>query len=198
MSDYLYQKLLDGTICRKYPDESTETQWAYIIHHSDNMHSGNSDTNRPRIFWIEISVCRHVQLAINHEFMQFAYNWSASSDCYYVFKMNINGASTIFTLTLSAIKGLRGYIVPMRKEWRYIQVSRKTTCSLLHSRNKWHRRVYDFWSCNWDGQWAVERLQSITIVSAACMVKWTTDDIAATSQRWASTECPLFFVLHHR
>ena len=35
--DYISQKLVEESICRKLLDESTEMAWDYVIHHSDTV-----------------------------------------------------------------------------------------------------------------------------------------------------------------
>ena len=56
-------------------------------------------------------------LALNNYYVHFACNSCASNDCEYVIKVNVNGASTIFALTLCTIKWLHGHILPERKYW---------------------------------------------------------------------------------
>ena len=75
MSGYIYQELVDGSICRKLPVESAGTGCAYIIHRSDHMYSGGSETERPRSFWMQMIIHRNNLLAVKNDRMHFAYNF---------------------------------------------------------------------------------------------------------------------------
>ena len=55
-SGYVYQKIVDESICGQLPVESTERRSAYVIHSSDNVYSCDPDTVRPRNVWIQMII----------------------------------------------------------------------------------------------------------------------------------------------
>ena len=74
---YIYQNLVDGSICCKLMAESVEMWWAYVIHCSDNMYSGGSEIERPRGFWMHMIIHRNNILDINNFCMHFCIQlWS--------------------------------------------------------------------------------------------------------------------------
>ena len=49
-SGHICQKLVDESICRKLLAESAQMRCAYVTQRSDHIHSGGSETDRPRSF----------------------------------------------------------------------------------------------------------------------------------------------------
>jgi len=49
-SGCIFLKLVDGLLCCKLLAESTEMQWTYITHHSDDVYSGRSEIERSQGF----------------------------------------------------------------------------------------------------------------------------------------------------
>jgi len=49
---YIYLKLLDVFIYNKLPAVTAEMRWTSIIHHSHDVYSGSSETERSRCFWM--------------------------------------------------------------------------------------------------------------------------------------------------
>jgi len=74
-------KSVDGSVCRKLPDESAKTRCSYINYQTDNMNSGGSETERPRCFWMEMIIHSHGILAVNNDCMNYMQNYCAPNDC---------------------------------------------------------------------------------------------------------------------
>jgi len=80
----------------------------------------------------------------------FTYNCWATTDCYYVIKVIINGASTISALTFLPTTRLLGHILPKWFDWRFVLVKTIVTRSLNHPGNDRQQCVNNFWSCESD------------------------------------------------
>jgi len=89
-------KLVYRFICRKILAESANTRRSYVIDRTDDVNSGGSDTERPRCFWIEVILPRHGITAVNNDGMIFKKNDCALNHWWYVSKVSVNRASTIF------------------------------------------------------------------------------------------------------
>lgn len=89
--------------------------------------------------------------------MHFVYSCCVSNDSYCIFNMGVNGASQIFSLTPSAIKGLHGHILPKRNYWPSLLIKRKVTGSLPHPTNEHQGSINNIWSCILDNHRAVQR-----------------------------------------
>jgi hypothetical protein len=88
-------KSVDGCVGRNIPAEWAEPRRSYIIYRTDDMNSGGLDTERPQYFWIPMIICRNDILAVNNNGWNFNQtNW-VPNDCWYVFNVNVDGASMI-------------------------------------------------------------------------------------------------------
>jgi len=110
MSGYIYRKLVEWSLCLKLQAESAEMLWAYIIQGSDNGSSSWSEFERPWSVWMQIIIHWSIILAVNNDYIRFAYNCWASNNNQYVCKVSINRASTILNITILAINSLCSHI----------------------------------------------------------------------------------------
>ena len=69
---YTYQKLLEGSTCRKLLADSAGTWSVNIIHHSDNLSSGGSQIERHRSIWMLMNIRWTDILAVNNDYMHFS------------------------------------------------------------------------------------------------------------------------------
>ena len=93
---YKYLKSLHGFLCGELPAESAESRWTYIIDHATDVNIGGSGTEMTRRFQIRMIIHRNGILAAKNDCMDFMYNCWAPNDCWYVSKVSVNRASTIF------------------------------------------------------------------------------------------------------
>ena len=94
-SGSLSLQLVDRSICRNIPAESAKTPSSYVIHRTDDVNTGGSDTERPRCFWIQIILPRNGITAVTNDSMIFKKNDCAPNDWWYASNRSVNGASTI-------------------------------------------------------------------------------------------------------
>ena len=88
-------KLVDGSVCCNLPAESAKMRRSYIIYRTDYLNIGDTETERPRCFWIQIILPGHGVLAVNNHGLTFKQNDCTLSDCWYVSKVSVSGATTI-------------------------------------------------------------------------------------------------------
>jgi len=102
---YKSLKLIDGSVYRNIPVESAETWWSYVIHRTDDVNSGGSETERPRCFWMHMIIPWNGILAVKNDGMNLKQNDCAPYECLYVSKVSFNGASTILFWSFQQLKG---------------------------------------------------------------------------------------------
>jgi len=73
-SGYKYLKLVHGLLCGKMPAESSAMRWTHVIHHSNDVYSGGSETEMSQRFWIRMIIHRNGILAAKKGSMDRMYN----------------------------------------------------------------------------------------------------------------------------
>jgi len=108
----------------------------------------------------------------------------------------MNGVSTIFSLTLSAIKGLHSHILPKWNYWSSLMVKGQAIGLWPHSINERQRSANDFWSSKYHDWKLIWLLKHITDEFAACIDRRYGDTVSAPFWKWASMEHQQFVALH--
>jgi hypothetical protein len=124
---------------------------------------------------------RNNMFPANNDCMHFVQYCVTAKACWYVSKVSVNGASTTFWLTHSAINGLHGHILPMTKYWPSLYIRRHVTRSLPHPRNERQRSINNNRSCILNSLWSVQTYWPIITILAAFIRKNTCDNLATTS-----------------
>ena len=111
-----------------------------------------------------------------------AYNWWRCEGCFDVINVSVDRASTIFSLTHSAINRLHCHILPKWMHWSVLLRKRQMTRSLPHPKNELQWSVNDFWPCI---------LQNPKGCAATLTHKWTIGHLSR--QKWLHQQC--YYVL---
>jgi hypothetical protein len=78
---FIYLKLVNGSVCRNIPAESTKTRPSYIIYRTNDMITGDSKTERPRCFWMYLIISWNGILGGKNDGMNFKQNHCTPNDC---------------------------------------------------------------------------------------------------------------------
>jgi len=97
--------LVDGSVCCNIPAERAKTRRSYVIYWTYEVNSGGSETERPWYICMQIIIVWNGMLAVNNDSMNFKQYDCALNDCWYVSKVSINGASTIWVWSFWQWKG---------------------------------------------------------------------------------------------
>jgi len=75
----------------------------------------------------------------------FVNNCWVYNDCWYVFKVSVNGVLMILSFIFLVINELHGHILPTWLYWIFLHIQRKPTCSVPHRRNVPQWCINDSW-----------------------------------------------------
>jgi hypothetical protein len=139
--------LVDGSVCRNIPAESTKTWQGYVIYPTDDVNTGGADTERPRCFWMHMIIPGNRILAVKNDGLNIMQLFARLTTV----SISPRWASTErqrsvnnFPLIISAIKGFHGHIDPKKRFWPGLDEKRQAVCMLPHPRNERQRSVTDF------------------------------------------------------
>jgi hypothetical protein len=143
MSGYISQKLVVATTDHKLQADRTGMQSGFPINRWDTAHVVDSRLCSNDNFEYKQLYTGTIFLVPKITIWNCAYNYAACNDFWNVFKVSINGASTIFSLTLSAINGMYSHILPKSKYLLSLGVKWNAICWVPHPRNERQQRVND-------------------------------------------------------
>jgi len=90
-------KLVHGSVCCNLRTESAQTRQNYVILWTNDVNSGDSETERPRCFWIEMILPGNRLLAVKNDSMTLKQKDCAPNNCWYGYNINVNRVSMIFS-----------------------------------------------------------------------------------------------------